>query len=148
MLPDFGNWLLLSVRTGFQPSMFEAIGMVEGKLNCLKAVARLGFLFNFGFHGTLQLGHDETKLFDVIPDIVKPNNDWIQLMKSPKVHGRYFEDYVLVPLCNFGNDTLLNCTLFEEAEFSANQKFGQCFYLALPKLKFLASKEQKTGHCM
>ena len=84
------------------------------------------FIDNFEeeYFGKVYL-YDETKLFDVIPNIDKPNKDWIQLLKSPKISGKYFEDYVLVPLCNFGNDTLINCTLFEEAEISVNQK--RCF---------------------
>ena len=43
-------------------------------------------------------------------------NEIYQTLLSPKIHGNYLEEYVLVPFCSFGSELLKKCDLFERQE--------------------------------
>ena len=40
-------------------------------------------------------------------------NEIYQALQSPKIHGDYLEEYVLVPFCSFGSEVLKKCDFFE-----------------------------------
>ena len=59
--------------------------------------------------------------------------EWIL---NPKPHGNIYEDYVLIPLCSFGTQTLTDCHLFEKSpKFYLDDKVCYTFQGNLQNVK-------------
>ena len=64
-----------------------------------------------------DLAKEEMEVKDALNKLSKDEqNEIYQTLQSPKVHGDYLEEYVLVPLCSFGSKVLKKCDLFERQE--------------------------------
>ena len=60
-----------------------------------------------------DLAKEEMEVKDALSKLSKDEqNEIYQTLQSPKVHGDYLEEYVLVPLCSFGSKVLKKCDLF------------------------------------
>ena len=81
--------------------------------------------FYLSYKNDKHMNYDEAKFFAEIDNISSVPPEMIDLLKTPKIHGDYMNDFILVPLCNFGTNELKNCTLFRVADISAFNK--RCF---------------------
>ena len=63
-----------------------------------------------------------------------------KLMDEPKIHGDLEENFVLIPLCSFGNQILTNCTLFKPAKIRFQDDICYTFDSGQ-----VANPEQKLG---
>ena len=55
----------------------------------------------------------------------------IDLLDQPKIHSKNDDDFSLVPLCSFGNDTLKKCHLFQKSKLIYQD--NTCFTYDQPK---------------
>ena len=70
--------------------------------------------------------YDEAAFFAEVENVTKTLPDSLtELLKIPKIHGDYVDDFILVPLCSFGTDSLESCNFFNVSLISAFNK--RCF---------------------
>ena len=119
--PLSDNDKISSFVNGFVDEAYEVVqGVTEmtGEMN-LKAIDCL--------RGTDQNSQACQSVEDFIKQFNQSNiKQFEEWMDQPKVHGDENEDYVLVPMCSFGDDDLINCTnAFKPSNLKAQDK--KCF---------------------
>ena len=64
-----------------------------------------------------DLAKEESEVKEALSKLSEDDRNKIyQTLLSPKIHGNFKEEYVLVPLCSFGSEVLKKCELFERQE--------------------------------
>ena len=94
-------------------------------------VMEMGGEMNFNAIDCLRGTDLNSQACQSINDFIKQFNqskikEFEEWMDQPKVHGDENEDYVLVPMCSFGDDVLANCSnAFRPSNLKAQDK--KCF---------------------
>ena len=64
-----------------------------------------------------DLAKEESEVKEALSKLSEDDRNKIyQTLLSPKIHGNFKEEYVLVPFCSFGSKVLKKCELFERQE--------------------------------